>query len=432
MTSKPRDGARVVIVGGGFGGLYAAKTLSRAGADVTVVDKRNFHLFQPLLYQVATGGLSPGDIASPIRSVLKHGRRVRVLQDEAVDVVPDERRVVLRGEAAGSVASAAALEYDTLVVATGSRTSYFGHDDWAARAPGLKTVEDAIEMRGRVLNAFERAEKERDEARRAALLTFVIIGGGPTGVELAGAVAELARSTLARDFRAFDPRAARVLLLEGGNRILPSFPSSLSARAVRSLRKLGAQVRIGAMVTGVDADGVTVTHERAHERIDAATVLWAAGVTSTPFGDTVAARFSAQRDREGRLRVTPQLTLPGRDDVYVIGDLALVAGPGNAPLPGVAPVAMQQGAYVARRILGRTNEPFRYRDKGQLAVIGRNAAVCALPRARFSGFPAWLLWLFVHIAYLIEFDNKVLVMVQWAFAYLTRKRGARLITPEPK
>jgi NADH dehydrogenase len=424
MTPKPIDDQRVVIVGAGFGGLYAAKLLAKAGANLTVVDERNFHLFQPLLYQVATGGLSPGDIASPIRSVLKRGRRVSVVHDQATDVLPSERRVLLR--------EGGALDYDVLVVASGSSTSYFGHDKWASFAPGLKTVEDAIDMRSRVLSAFERAEAECHDARRAALLTFVVIGGGPTGVELAGAVAELARSTLARDFRAFDPRATRVMLLEGGDRILPAFPPSLSASAVRSLRKLGVQVWIGSMVNHVDANGVTIARSGPSDRIDAATVLWAAGVTTAPFGDVVATRFKVGHDRGGRIRVTPQLTIPDHSQVYVIGDLARVEGPDGKPLPGVAPVAMQEGAYVARHILGRTTTPFRYRDKGQLAVIGRNAAVCDLGTARFSGFPAWLLWLFVHIGYLIEFDNKVLVMVQWAFAYFTRKRGARLITGKPE
>jgi NADH dehydrogenase len=292
----------------------------------------------------------------------------------------------------------------------------------------LKTVEDAIEMRARVLDAFERAETETDSARRRALLTFAVIGGGPTGVELAGAVAELARSTLAHDFRAFDPRTAEVLLLEGGHRILPAFPPDLSARAVRSLERLGARVWTDAMVTDVDDDGIRIARGGTPERVATATVLWAAGVTTTRFGDTVAERFGAERERGGRIRVTDHLTLPGHAEVYVIGDLAHAPGRDGLPLPGLAPVAMQQGAYAARRCLGRAVGPFRYRDKGQLAVIGRNAAVCDLGTARFSGFPAWLLWLFVHIGYLIEFDNKVLVMVQWAFAYFTRKRGARLIT----
>jgi NADH dehydrogenase len=417
---KPHDDPRVVIVGGGFGGLYAAKVLASTGTRVTVVDRRNFHLFQPLLYQVATGGLSPGDIASPIRSVLKRGRRARVVQDDAIDVLPDERRIVLR--------DTGSLDYDALVIASGSRTSYFGHDEWAERAPGLKSVEDALEVRSRVLGAFEHAELEIDAARRAGLLTFVVIGGGPTGVELAGAVAELARGTLVRDFRAFDPRATRVMLLEGGERILPAFPSDLAAKAVRSLEHLGVDVVTGALVTDVDRDGVVVRRGDRVERITAATVLWAAGVTTAAFGDVVAHRFGAERDRGGRIRVTDRLTLSDHPEVSIIGDLAHVVGPDDRPLPGLAPVAMQEGAYVARRILGRVDRPFRYRDKGQLAVIGRHAAVCDLGTARFSGFPAWLLWLFVHIGYLIEFDNKVLVMVQWGFAYFTRKRGARLIT----
>ena len=420
MSAAPR----VVIVGGGFGGLYAAKVLASANAPVTVVDPRNFHLFQPLLYQVATGGLSPGDIASPIRAVLRRGRRARVLQAEAIDVRPHERVVHLRNHAP--------IEYDVLVVATGSRTSYFGHEEWAPVAAGLKTVEDAIHMRARVLSAFERAEAEPDPERRAVLLSFVVVGGGPTGVELAGAVAELARTTLARDYRAFDPRHATVLLVEAGERILPAFPADLAAKAVRSLQKLGAAVRTGAMVTAVDEHGVEITRAGNRERIDAATVLWAAGVTIAEFGDVVATRFGAERDRGQRIIVTDCLTIPGRDDVYVIGDLARAPGRDGKPLPGLAPVAIQEGAYAAKRILGRAHGPFRYRDKGQLAVIGRNAAVCDLGRARFSGFPAWLLWVFVHIGYLIEFDNKVLVMVQWAFAYITRNRGARLITGKPE
>lgn len=420
MTAAPR----VVIVGGGFGGLYAAKVLAHAGAPVTVVDQRNFHLFQPLLYQVATGGLSPGDIASPIRSVLRRGARARVLQAEAIDVQPHERVLHLRNHDP--------IAYDVLVVATGSRTSYFGHDEWAPHVAGLKTVEDAIHMRARVLSAFERAEAEPDAQQRAALLSFVVVGGGPTGVELAGAVAELARTTLAHDFRAIDPRRASVILLEAGERILPAFPPALSAKAVVSLQRLGATVRTGAMVTAVDVNGVEVAAAGNRERIDAATVLWAAGVTTAPFGDVIANRFAAERDHGQRIIVTETLNLSGRDDVYVIGDLARAPGPRGNPLPGLAPVAMQEGAYVAKRILGRARGPFRYRDKGQLAVIGRNAAVCDLGRARFSGFLAWLLWVFVHITYLIEFDKKVLVMVQWAFAYLTRNRGARLITGKPE
>jgi NADH dehydrogenase len=426
MRATPRDDPHVVVLGAGFGGLYAAKVLAASDGHATVIDRRNFHLFQPLLYQVATGGLSPGDIASPIRSVLKRGRRVHVLHDEAIDVEPAERRVVTRG--------GQAISYDILVVATGSKTSYFGHDAWSARAPALKTVEDALEVRQRLLGAFERAEMEADPTARAPLLTFVVVGGGPTGVELAGAIAELARSTLAHDFRRFDPRSARVLLLEASDRILPAFPADLAARAVASLQRLGARVQTATMVTQIDPEGVVVTRGGASERIDSATVLWAAGVTTTSFGDVVARRFGAARERGGRIRVTAHLTLPQHEDVYLIGDLAHAEDRDGRPLPGLAPVAMQQGAYVARRILGRDDpgRPFRYRDKGQLAVIGRNAAVCDLGTVRFSGLPAWLLWLFVHIAYLIEFDNKVLVLVQWAFAYFTRKRGARLITHESR
>ena len=414
----------VVIVGGGFGGLYAAKVLARVGARVTVIDQRNFHLFQPLLYQVATGGLSPGDIASPIRAVLRRGPRTRVIQAEVIDVLPHERVLHLRHHDP--------VTYDILIVATGSRTSYFGHDEWAPHATGMKTVEDAIHVRARVLHAFERAEVEDDPKRREFLLTFVVVGGGPTGVELAGAIAELSRTTLVHDYRAFDPRQANVILLEAGERILPAFPPDLSAKAAVSLQRLGATVRTGAMVTAVDENGVAVAHAAGAERIDAATVLWAAGVTTAEFGDVVAHRFGAERDASKRIVVTHHLTLPRRDDVYIIGDLARAAGPGSQPLPGLAPVAMQEGAYVAKHILGRTDRPFRYRDKGQLAVIGRNAAVCDLGRARFSGFPAWVIWVFVHIGYLIEFDNKVLVMVQWAFAYITRNRGARLITGKPE
>jgi NADH dehydrogenase len=416
-------GPRVVIVGGGFGGLYAAKVLGAAGVALTLVDARNFHLFQPLLYQVATGGLSPGDIASPIRSVLKRHANARVLCDEVIDVMPGERALVLRG--------GERLSYDALVIATGSRTSYFGRDEWEARAAGLKTVEDALRVRQRVLGAFEQAEKEQGEERRKTLLTFVIVGGGPTGVELSGAIAELARATMAREFRAFDPARARIVLLEATDRLLLSFPPPLSERARRSLERLGVEVRTGAMVTDIRGDEVAVRTGDGTEVIPSATVLWAAGVTVSAFGERVAARFGAERGRGGRIVVGPDLSLAGHPEVFVIGDLAHAVGRDGRPLPGVAPVAMQQGRYVARRILGRETGPFRYRDKGQLAVIGRHAAVCDLPRARLSGHLAWFLWLFVHIAYLIEYDNKILVLVQWAFGYFTRKRGARLITNEP-
>jgi NADH dehydrogenase len=417
------SGSGVVIVGGGFAGLYAARELGRAGVPLTLVDRRNFHLFQPLLYQVATGGLSPGDISAPLRAVVKRHRRTRVLQGDVVDVLPDARRVVLRdGE----------LVYDQLIVATGVHHHYFGNDDWERYAPGLKTIEDALEMRRRLLSAFEQAEKETDAERRAALLSFVVVGGGPTGVELAGALAELARHTLRRDFRRIDPRATRILVLEGANRVLPSYPVSLSRRARVSLERLGVTVRSGATVTRIGADELVVRDGGGEETIRAATILWAAGVRASPLGEVLARRAGAELDGAGRVRVTPQLTLPGRPEIYVVGDLAVVAEADGATVPGVAPAAVQQGRYVARRILGRARSeaPFRYRDKGNLAVIGRNAAVYDRGRVRLWGFPAWFLWIFLHIWYLIEFDSKILVLVQWAFDYCTRKRGARLITNE--
>ena len=412
----------VLVLGGGFGGLYAARVLGAGGTRVTLADRRNFHLFQPLLYQVATGGLSPGDISSPIRAVLNRHPLTRVIQADATDIRPDVREVVFR--------DAPHIRYDTLIVATGSLTSYFGHDDWAVHAAGLKTVEDALDIRQRVLGAFERAEMETDAERIATLLTFVVVGGGPTGVELAGAIAELARGTLARDFRRFDPRAARVILIEAGDRILPALPEPLSRRAARALVRLGVDVRTGATVTGVADGRVTTRTGGKTGATAAATALWAAGVSASPFGALLAQRLSAERDPGGRIKVNADLTIPGHPDIYAIGDIAHAAGADGKPLPGLAPVAMQQGRYVARRILGRipADRPFRYANKGQLAVIGRNQAVADFGRLRLAGFPAWIVWVFVHIMYLIEYDNRVLVLVQWAFNYVTRKRGARLIT----
>jgi NADH dehydrogenase len=419
MSPRAAD-PHVLVLGGGFGGLYAARTLGAAGVRVTVADRRNFHLFQPLLYQVATGGLSPGDVTYPIRAVLNRYRTARVLQAEALDIRPAEQEVVFR--------DAPPQRYDALVIYTGSSTSYFGHDDWSVRAAGLKTVEDALDIRQRVLGAFERAEKEPDAARRQALLTFVVVGGGPTGVELAGAIAELAHKTLVRDFRSFDPRDTRVILVEAGPRILPAFPAPLSRYAARALEGLRVEVRTGTMVTAVNDGSVTTKQDEDTRTIPTATPLWAAGVKAAAFGDMVAKRFSAQRDRMGRVLVGGDLSIPGHDHVFVIGDLAHAPGHDGNPLPGLAPVAMQQGEYVANRILGRTNRPFRYRNKGQLAVIGRNRAVADFGRLRFTGFPAWIVWVFVHIMYLIEYDNKMVVLVQWGFNYVTRKRGALLIT----
>jgi NADH dehydrogenase len=405
---------RVVIVGGGFGGLYAARGLVGRGLQVTLVDRRNHHLFQPLLYQVATAALNPSDIAAPIRSLLGH-RGVRVLLAEATAVDLAGRRLVLAdGE----------LPYDYLVLSTGATHSYFGHDEWARHAPGLKTVEDALEIRRRVLLAYELAEREADPQRRAALTTFAIIGAGPTGVELAGALAEIARHTLAHEFTDIDPSQARIILLEGADRTLPVYPEPLSARAQRALQRLGVEVRTGAKVTAIDQDGLSI----GQERIAAHTVLWAAGVAASP----LARSLGVPLDRAGRVKVTPELTVPGHPEVFVIGDLAAVEQ-GGAMVPGVAPAAMQGGRHAARSILrsvrGEPLLPFHYRDKGMFAVIGRGAAVgVAAGRLKVSGFLAWLAWLFIHILYLVGFRNRVVVLVNWAYSYLTLRRGARLIT----
>ncbi|MBP6787441.1 MAG: NAD(P)/FAD-dependent oxidoreductase [Candidatus Promineofilum sp.] len=423
QTSQPR----VVIVGGGFGGLYTAQALRKAPAAVTLIDRRNFHLFQPLLYQVATGGLSPEDIASPLRGVLKRQKNTRVLTGKVTDL--DPARGVVRLEDGDEVG------YDTLVVATGSGHHYFGRDDeWSALAPGLKTIEDAITIRRRVLLAFEAAEREADPDRRRALLTFVIIGGGPTGVELAGALGDLARHTLPGEFRNFDPAETTLLLVEGLDRILTGFPPGLSQAAARSLAALGVQVRTGAMVTDIAADHVVVRDAAGSEtRIPTFTVLWGAGVRASSLGAVVAQRTGAEQDRAGRLVVGPDLSLPGHANIFVIGDLAHYEQDG-APLPGVAQVAMQQGQYVAdvlrRRRAAQPVPPFRYKDKGVLAVIGRHEAVADIGRLHFSGLPAWLIWVFVHINFLIEFDNKLKVMTQWGWNYVTRRQGARLITGE--
>jgi NADH:ubiquinone reductase (H+-translocating) len=414
----------VVILGGGFAGLNAAAGLRSAPARVTVVDRRNFHLFQPLLYQVATGGLSPAEITSPLRSVLKRQRNTTVIQAVVVDLDPAGRRVILAD---------GAIEYDVLLLATGVEHHYFGHDDWQRHAPGLKTVEDALEMRSRVLSAFERAERTTDPAERRRLLSFVVVGGGPTGVELAGAIGELARHTLRGEFRGIEPAAASIVLVELGPRILSTYPPTLARAAERSLERLGVSVRTGTAVSAIDGEGVTVRRDDVDERLRAATVLWAAGVRPTPFARILADKAGAQLDRSGRVLVAPDLSVPGHPEIFVLGDLTHVAGPDGQPVPAIAPAAMQMGRYAARairaRLRGESPRPFRYRDKGTLAVIGRAAAVADLGRLRFSGYPAWLLWLFIHILYLVEFENRVLVFVQWAFSYFTRRRGARLITP---
>jgi NADH dehydrogenase len=415
---------RVVIVGGGFGGLYAARVLGRALVSVTVIDRRNFHLFQPLLYQVATGALSPGEIASPLRYILQKYRNTEVLMGQVTDIDPVGRRVILSdGEA----------PYDDLIVATGATHAYFGHDDWARLAPGLKTIENATAIRSRLLAAFEHAEREPDPEKRSAWLNFVIVGGGPTGVELAGAIGEIANDTLRHDFRHIDPREAQILLIEGEPRVLPSFPPDLSAKAERQLIQLGVRTRDGARVTQIDEEGVTVHGDGKDERIAAKTVLWAAGVRASKLGKVLADRVGAQLDRAGRVIVEPDMSIPGHPQIFVIGDLASYTHQGGKPLPGLAAVAMQQGRYVGRLIRGRVagkaeKHPFHYLNKGSLATIGRNKAVAEFGRLHISGFPAWFTWVFVHLMYLVEFENRLLVLTEWVYNYVTRNRGARLIT----
>jgi NADH dehydrogenase len=400
---------------GGFGGLEAAKALRDAPVRVTVIDRHNHHLFQPLLYQVATAALSPGQIAAPIRGILRAQRNARVLLAE-VTAIDLAARTVRYAETE--------LHYDYLVLATGARHGYFAYPEWEWLAPGLQTIEDALEIRRRVLTAYEEAERERDPAKRAAWLTFVIVGGGPTGVELAGALGEIARETLVRDFRAIDPRATRILLVEAAPRILGAFPEDLAARAAAQLRALGVEVHTGMMVTDITADGV----EAGGRWIPARTVLWAAGVVASPLAEAL----GVPRDRAGRVVVEPDLSIPGHRDAFVVGDLAVFTHQTGGPLPGTAPVAMQEGRFVARAIradlLGRPRGVFHYRHRGNLATIGRAAGVADFGRVRLSGLAAWLAWLFVHLYFLIGFENRLLVLVRWAWAYLTYQRGAWLIT----
>src|SRR5882672_972028 len=413
--ARPDTRPHVVVVGGGFGGLSAARALAGRPVRVTLLDRRNHHLFQPLLYQVATAVLNPSNIAAPLRSVLRRAKNVKVLlaQVERVDLAA--RRLTLdRGE----------LDYDVLILAAGASHSYFGHEDWEVFAPGLKSLEDALEIRRRVLLAYESAERELDDAEQRALLTFVVVGGGPTGVELAGALAEISRETIARDFRVIDPTKARIVLLEGGPRVLAAFPDPLPARAAAALARIGVEVRTGATVTRVTSDAVWL----GGEQIRARTVLWAAGVAASP----LARSLGVPLDRAGRVFVEPDLSLPGHGMVFAIGDMSSVHGPDGHPLPGLAPVAIQQGQAVAanvrRRLAGLPTRPFRYRDKGSMATIGRAAAVAVVGRLQLHGLPAWLAWLFVHIMFLIGFRNRFLVLFEWAWAYLSWQRGARLIT----
>ncbi len=423
---------RVVVVGGGFGGLVAVSKLRRAPADVTLVDRRNFHLFQPLTYQVATGALSPGEIAHPLRAIFKRDRNVRVLLAEVADFDLDARELHLRS--VSPVPAPERLGYDTLIVAGGSNYSYFGHEEWRMHAAEVKSLESALAVRSRHLAAFEAAEAEPNADARDAWLTFVVVGAGPTGVEMAGQIAELARDTLRRDFRTIDPRRARILLVEAADRVLTSFPPSLSAKAERSLQRLGVTVLTGRTVVGIDAAGVTLDgRDGGAERIASRAVVWAAGVTASGLAGRLAELTGAERDRAGRVTVEADLTLPGHPEVFAIGDMVRVRDGKGEPvvLPGVAPVAMQQGRYAAgvvrARLRGREHGAFRYRDKGNLATIGRAAAVADIKGLHLSGFLAWVTWLVVHLWYLIGFQNRVLVLIRWSFSFATHGRGARLI-----
>ena len=414
----------VVIIGGGFGGLYTAKSLRNAPVRVTLIDKRNFHLFQPLLYQVATGSLSPADIASPLRVVLSKQKNTQVLLDKVIDIDTDTKRVIVQdGED---------INYDMLVIATGGSHHYFGNEQWQNDAPGLKTVEDALEMRRRIFTAFEAAEKESDPQKRQSLLTFIVVGGGPTGVELAGALAEIAHKSVVEDFRDVDTTQARILLFEGMDRILPPYPEKLSTEARKSLEKLGVEVKTKTLVTDISDRTVTFREGDRADTIAAHTILWAAGVKASFMGRVLKERTGVELDRAGRVIVESDLSIKDHPNIFVIGDLAHFVHQGDRPLPGVAPVAMQQGEYVAKliakRCQGQPIAPFKYFDFGSMAVVGQNKAVANLGFAKLSGFLAWLIWVFAHIYYLIEFDNKLVVTIQWAWNYITLGRGARLIT----
>ena len=415
----------VIIVGGGFGGLRAARALRSAPVDVTVIDRRNHHLFQPLLYQVATGSLSPGQIAAPLRGVLSGQQNTRVLLGEVTDIDPAAKRVTL--------ADGAAFEYDSLIVAAGSQSSYYGHDEWRVWAPSLKSVEEATDIRHKILYAFEVAERLTDLSERRAWLRFVIVGAGPTGVELAGAIGEIARHTLRHDFRSIHAADAEIILLDGAARALMAFPESLSRKAVRSLAKLGVKVRTGVMVKAIDREGVTIEGETGSDRIESRTVIWAGGVSVSPLARTLAERTKADTDKSGRIKVNPDLSVPNYPDIFVIGDLSFVSTDDGRPLPGVAQVAMQQGTYVAKAIVRKIKgkkppRPFKYFDKGELAVIGRARAVANVFGLHLAGFPAWLVWAFIHLMYIVQFGSRITVFIEWAIEFLTFSRGARLIT----
>jgi NADH:ubiquinone reductase (H+-translocating) len=415
---------RVVIIGGGFGGLSVALSLKHAPADVTLIDRHNYHVFQPLLYQVATGALSPANITAPLRQVLKRQQNTRVFLAEATHIDAANRRVIL---------SDGALEYETLVVATGSSHQYFGHDEWERYAPGLKTIEDATDMRGRILLAFEAAERERDPEKLRAWLTFVIVGAGPTGVELAGALGEIANDTLRHDFRDIDPSTAQIVLVEGTDRVLPPYPPKLSAAAQKMVERLGVTVRTNAMVTDIQRDSVTIREGDRTETIPTRTILWAAGVLASPLGRILGDEVGAKLDKAGRVIVEPDLTIAGHSEIFVIGDLASFSHQTGKPLPGIAQPAIQEGHYVAKVIKSRLRgeksaRPFHYFDKGNLSTIGRGAAVADLNGLQLSGLPAWLIWIFIHLLYIVQFQNRLLILLQWAWLYMTFNRSARLIT----
>ncbi|MBX3440848.1 MAG: NAD(P)/FAD-dependent oxidoreductase [Planctomyces sp.] len=424
QVSSP-ERLKLVVIGGGFGGLQLVRSLSREPLDITLIDRRNFHLFQPLLYQVATGGLSPANIASPLRSLVRRQKNCRVLLAEAEGFDLAAREVVLHE---------GRVPFDICIVAAGARHSYFGRDDWEALAPGLKTIEDATEIRGRILRAFEEAEQTTDPVRREALLTFVVVGAGPTGVELAGTLMEIARYTLRRDFRNIDPAGAQVLLVEAGDRALPAFDEELSRRAASQLARLGVVVRLKTRVSELTPGAVLVESTGGPETIVAETVVWAAGVQGASIGQRLAKAAGIDCDKSGRVPVNPDFSIEGARDIYVIGDLAACKLPDGSQLPGIAPAAMQAGQYLAQVVRARLrNEPapaFRYRDRGMMATIGRAAAVARLGGWRFSGLPAWLIWLVVHLMFLVQFQNRLLVLVQWAWNYFTFNRSARLITNE--
>ncbi|HME13066.1 MAG TPA: NAD(P)/FAD-dependent oxidoreductase [Candidatus Acidoferrum sp.] len=416
---------KVLILGGGFGGLVAAQSLKRAPVDVTLIDRRNFHLFQPLMYQVATGSLSPGDIAAPLRGVLSKQKNTQVLLGEAVDIDPAAKQVTLRD---GGV-----FPYDSLIVATGSQTSYYGNDGWREWAPSLKSIEEATDIRHKILYAFEEAERAATPEQVRAWLTFVIVGAGATGMELAGALAEIANETLRHDFRHINPPDARILLMEGGPRVLPAYPEVLSAKAEKLVTRLGVEVVKNVMVTDINADGVAFRRGDAIEHLAAKTVLWAGGIITTAFGKRLAERTQAETDRTGRITVKPDLTVPNYPDIFIVGDLAHALAESGNPLPGVAQVAIQGGAYAAKAIRARVEgkqplKPFHYFNKGDMAVIGRAAAVANIFGLHISGLLAWLIWLFIHLIYIVEFQSRVMVFIQWGFEYLTFSRGARLIT----